>query len=280
MAEEEVVTEQPVKTEEKTAEQTTEVKEVTTEAQPDPVMEQALSQGWVDKDEWVSQGKPPGDWRSAEVFLERGEFMRKTSNLSKENKGLRQTVRELADLNKKVAEFERDKVLSELKSQKVQAMKDDDFERASDLDEQILELKSIPAPEIRVDDDRSSIQESVNAWVEKNQWYKNDSNLQQKANILMAGYKALHRNVTPDDLFSYVEREIRKSNPEKFRPKEATQKVAGGERTTKPQKSGKSLPRLSDLDFEHQKIARNFAEFAGIPVEETIKQWIELGEIS
>jgi len=45
--------------------------------------------GYMTKDAWVASGKEPGDWVSEEVFKERGERIKQTAALKKENAEIR-----------------------------------------------------------------------------------------------------------------------------------------------------------------------------------------------
>ena len=172
----------------------------------DPAEALARSGGWVSKNEWIEQGKDPALWRDAPIFNERGEFMRKISNLSKQVKSQASTMKELADHHKHVAEFERSKILNELKKQKADAMRDDNFERVVELDDQISDIKNAAVPDIQVSvpDEKSGIEDMAKQWVSRNKWYENDLDLRNQANVLMAGHKAMNPNAAPEDIFAFA----------------------------------------------------------------------------
>src|SRR3990167_5906236 len=261
--------------------ETPETPQETETPEVDPAETLARSGGWVSKDEWTEQGKDPALWRDAPIFNERGEFMRKISNLSKQVKSQASAMKDLADHHKRVAEFERSKILNELKKQKADAMREDNFERVVELDDQISDIKNTAVPDIQVPqpDEKSAIEEMANQWVASNQWYKNDPDLRNQANVLMAGHKAMNPNAAPEDIFAFAATGVRSANPAKFKPASGASPVASGERTTAPRGGKKSMPKLSDLDFEHQKVARNFESLGIMPADEYIAELVKTGEI-
>ena len=64
--------------------------------------------------------------------------------------------------------------------------------------------------------------EKFEAWKAQNEWYVKDGELQQEANTIGIGYGAAHPTATPEAVFAYVEKTIKKLYPEKF---EGTRKV-------------------------------------------------------
>lgn len=281
---EETETQEPVKQDEaevQAAETTPEAETTETET-PDPQEALARQGGWVPQDDWIGQGKDPALWRDAQIFNERGEFMRKISNLSKRVKSQDETLSQLAEHHKKVAEFERNKVLNELKKQKVDALRDDNHERVVEIDDEINDLKAMQIPDVQVNvnDARAELEESAKAWVGRNQWYEHDQDLRAQANIFMAGYRANNPQATPERIFEFAETQIRKSNPDKFRPKGGASPVASSERTTHARsKTGKAYPKLSEIDFEYQKIARNFEALGVMKADAYIKELVDTGVI-
>ena len=179
----------------------------------------ARTQGWVSQAEWTEAGNSADDWVDARYFNERGELYRKISNLSKKQKQTEQTLRDLSEHHKKVAELERDKLLGELKRQKTDALENSDFNRVTEIDDEMATIRSEPLPEVETPDPATEVEEAAKDWISRNPWYETDAELQKQASILMTGYRSLNPQAGLEEVFDYASREIKKMNPQKFRPK-------------------------------------------------------------
>ena len=245
--------------------------------------DKARAGGWVSKGEWVEQGNDEEDHRSAREFNERGELFRKISNQSKALKQTKETLNTLAAHHQKVAEYERDKVLGELKQQKIAALQDDDHARVVDIDEEIQNVKSstIDVPQVdNSDPDVADAELAAQEWVSRNQWYETNPVLQKEANMAMAGYRAVNTDATPDEIFDYASKQVRKTNPEHFRSNDtASSKVSGG-RTGGGQGGGKTMPSMSDLDFDTQKTVKSMCAMTDMSEQKYIEELVKTGAIA
>ena len=83
-----------------------------------PVEEKASEMGWMPKEAWVEAGKDPGQWRSAELFVELEPLFGKIESLKREVRGTKQTLEAFKQHHAKVRETEYKHALEDLKTQK------------------------------------------------------------------------------------------------------------------------------------------------------------------
>src|ERR1700744_3154427 len=99
-----------------------------------PTQQEALSQGWVPKEEFDGDAER---WVDAGEFLRRGELFRKIESQSKELKDVRKALAELAKHNSKIREVEYARAIEGLKAQKKEALSKGDADRVVDIDDKI-----------------------------------------------------------------------------------------------------------------------------------------------
>jgi len=153
----------------------------------------ARRQGWVSADEWAEQGRDIKDHRSAEYFLLKGEFIEKhkqqearIAEYEADRQLANQTIRQLAENQKKAAEVERKKLIKELKVQRREALEDGDHVRVDQIEDQMEEVKEEartepvtpePAPQPNNQGlDPVRVQAAFDAWkaLPENSWYGTD----------------------------------------------------------------------------------------------------------
>lgn len=216
--------------------QTTQVKEPTVT----PDEEQALAAGWVPKDEWVEQGRPAEEWRSAKEFNERGELFRSIHQIKRELRQKDAALTALQRHHQYVFEKAHQTALAELKREKRQAMRDDDMARVAELDEKIDDLQVQTENERKVLTQQTQVNTNQGphpdfvAWVERNTWYSTDTELQELADGLGMAYASKHPGIQPQAVLQYVETTIKKQFPDKFGNKRAAPSaVVGADKTIK-----------------------------------------------
>lgn len=225
--------------------------------------QEAISKGW--KPEGV-EGKRN---LSAEEFLDREKFYNDIHNLQRQNKKLQQDLDNLAKFQKKVREDERKRVISELTAKKRQAMEDSDFDKVAEIDTKIFEEMSAKEEEPVV---QSNTTEAFSEWVSENRWYNTDSDMREYADTIGVGYANRNPNKTPEEVFEYVTKEVKKHFTEKFGEKPpSNNKVASTTRTTaKPKGAGITAKELSE---EERQIMRTIIRSGALTEEEYLKEY-------
>lgn len=183
----------------------------------------ARAQGWKPEEEWSGD---PADWVPAKEFLGRQSLFDKIHSLRTENKKLSSDIEVIKNYVSQMSQVEYNRALNDLRAQKREAIKEADVEATEEIDKQIGNLQqarqqpavnAVPPPEF-------------NEWIRDNQWYSDDLELRQEADILGAGYvnNATQNGKTASvaDTLKYVSGKIKRMYPEKFEQTATKKKVA------------------------------------------------------
>jgi len=245
----------------------------------DPVVEKAMSQGWVEKEDWVSQGKDPADWRDAQTFVDKGELFERISKQNRELRQLKENYEQLSQHHAKVREMERAKALQELKRAKAVALENGDYEAVTDVDEKILDIRQEATQEVAAAPQGESYE--FLSFKEKNPWYGSDTELTEEADTLGVGY-ATRTGKSEQEVLTYVEKTMKRLHPDKFggAPKAGQATSVGTPSTTSKKSGGTKKYSERDLTFEQKSIAKRFVQSGALKtVQEYVDQLVEIGEL-
>lgn len=250
-----------------------------TEAQSNPHESKASELGWVSKEEWVEQGKDPDDWKPAKLFLEHGDMIGKIRSQAKELDDTRRAMQFVHAKNQEVYARGYQQAITELRQQKRAALADGDFVKADELDEKIdvtkAELTKVvhtPPPVVQNQVDPKFIE-----WSKRNGWY-GEPRLQKFADAIAIEYININKGqVTPDDVFDFVEKEIKKEFPHKF-PKK-TQGAPNPDGEGRANKGGTTSNRLepklaqaeANMSDQEKSIMRTMIRQTGMTKEKYLK---------
>lgn len=179
-----------------------------------PTQQEALSQGWVPKEEFEGDAEK---WVDAGEFIRRGELFRKIESQSKELKDVRKALAELAKHNSKIREVEYQRALDALKQEKKNALSEGDADRVVDLDEKIDLVKTQQRQ-----DQQASAREVVpqemhpelKNWINRNGWYETTSSMRGWADA--RGVELAQEGKSPNEVLTALEKEVKTRFPEKF----------------------------------------------------------------
>ena len=217
----------------------------------DPILEKAISMGY--NPEGV-EGKRN---LSPEEFVDRQKLYDDIRNLKKQNKKLAGDVNNLTKYQDRIREDERKQVMEELRRDKIQALKDEDYDKVADIDDKIADERSKSAA--TESNENSENSPEFDSWVEDNQWYNKDVDLKVEADMLGEKYWRANPEKDIEEVFEYVGKTIRKLNPDKFENEGRRKPSAvegGGRRPAKKPKEDKNTLKASDLSPEEQSIMR------------------------
>ena len=234
--------------------------EVVETVEPTPTEQEAMSQGWVSKEEWVESGRDEGDWRPAKEFVERGEIFKTLHSVKRELKQEKAAREALQKHHQYVFEKAHLKAVDDLKRERRAAIRAEDFETAEAIAEEMDDLKEKHEQEkkvVQAETQKAVVQEGEHPefqmWVEKNKWYLLDNDLRDFADATALVYMKRHSDATPAVLLNHVEKELRGKFPDKFGVKKAAPNaVAGVNRVAK--QGNKSVDVELD-DFEQEIMA-------------------------
>ena len=194
-----------------------------------PTEVSAREQGWVSKEEWEAEGKDAEAWRPAKEFVDRGELYKSIHSTKRE---LKQTQAALGALQKHhayVFEKAQKAALDELKREKRQAIRNEDFGLLEKVEEDIEELtKEQTAEREAFNEAQQTVAAQTTgthpdfvAWQEEHTWYTKDEELRDFADFKGIKYAQKNPGVSPSVVLEYVAKEVRKQFPDKFGVKKA-----------------------------------------------------------
>lgn len=180
------------------------------------VEQRAMAQGWVPEDQYTGHDK----WRSAEEFLDRGEFFSKIDQQNRRIKAQEQTVHELKKHLEKVRRTEYQRALDTLRAERKNAFVDGDVDALERAEQRIDTLKEEYQKEVvaaaQVEQNTEpTLPPAVQAWVNRNSWYNTDKAMKIYADQLgteLAGAGMLE----PNAILAEVERRVKKEFAHKF----------------------------------------------------------------
>lgn len=246
--------------------------------------EQARQEGWVPFDEWDGS---PGDWVDAPEFNVRGSLMKRIQKQSREIADLKRTsqeqikaLKELGDHNRKVAEYEYQRAIKDLRAKKKEALDEGDSDQVLSIDDQLDQLKEAQAENKKLasqenqdtgsqnapDPKTAELADYMQTWASKpeNAWFVD--NVAMRNTALELGDKILARdpNIDLDELFSEVSKQTKKAFGKAKSPSEAAVDDSGdasGAARAKASgnKSGGKKYSSSRLSSEQLKIAKTLA---------------------
>jgi len=243
--------------------------------EPQEIKDAAGSQGWTDFNKWVEDGKDAKEWRPASVFIERGELFKQHASLKKRSDELTSQLKVLGDHNKKMAKVEYDKAVRELKSEKLQALENQDHQRVMDIDEELLQVKEVVNDPINLEDITFDVWQADSA----HDWYK-DPVMRQQADAAGSTFRQDNPEALASEVYAYAEDYVKKQNPQQFKIKDvAYSKVGSSERTTGDAGDNKErLPSIKSMPFEFRKVAESFEQQGIMSVKDYMQQTADVAK--
>ena len=206
------------------------------DAQDIAVKEKAKSLGWKPRTEY---DKDPADWVSAREFLARQSFFDKIKTQSNEIRNLRDDIKAMTQHFSQMKEVEYKRALSELKSERKDAIASGDSAKAESVSDQITEIETARTVAKTVPQAQANYGAAeFESFKQRNGWYNTDADLTKKANAVGIGYAQMNPNASPSQVLEYVEEAMRPS----IQPKKTIAPAspdAGGVRVGAKGKGGK-----------------------------------------
>ena len=232
------------------------------EARPASVEDDARAQGWVPKSEFKGD---PKDWRSAEVFVERGPLMKHIKELNRKMESL-VTLSEQTSQRAKAAEIVGyKKAVADMKAARTEALEMGDTLRADKLTDTIAQTQSyVQAVEAQAS--QPSIPVEVQNFIEKHKdtWLNYNSPLNCAMTNFAMTYEQQIREQNPGiswaEVGEIVEAAVVESFPQAF-PKKHTSSPPP---TTSPRKTERmntsGVSTIHDLPAEARQVYNTVAE--------------------
>ena len=198
------------------------VVEEVVEPQFTPVETDAMEQGWLPKEQWEESGKDPAEWRTAKEFKERGEFFKTIHQTKRELKQTQTSLDALRKHHNFVFDQAYRKAKVELRKERRDAIKSEDFERLDEIETEIDKLddeystqKTQMQTEVAQAQNTGTPPE-FEVWQSRNSWYTEDQDLHDYADAQGLIYTRRNPGANPLDVLRHVEADVKKKFPEKF----------------------------------------------------------------
>jgi len=242
---------------------------------------EAREQGWLPEEEFKA-AYPDKKWRDAEDFVERGEFMNRIKSLDYRNrtqeKKLSKMAADVGGMKEAFAiakEAERKRARREIMAERDQAVKDEDSDKAAELETRLDELNETPKAPDQKDEISAEEERIQQEWADKNKWFATEPELQAHAMsyaaVLMKNNKD---NLIGMDFLDKVAEETKKRYPEKFpdEQKRTPPKVGAARHGASGDVDISSLPQ------EYKDALKVYSDMGKDP-KTIIKQWQSIGAI-
>lgn len=211
----------------------------------------------------------------AKEFVQRAPLYDKLKTQNKRLKDQEKALKDMAGHIQSIQDAAYKKAMSDLNREKREAVENADFERVTQIDQTIEELKPIkPVP--KTDDGVNPV---ITEWVNRpeNKWFTTDKKLQAFAIAYQDSLLKDDPTLDPEESLKEVSKAVKKAFPDKFTnpARIAAPVIDGGTSSDK----GKKNYTYRDLTEDQRKIADRF-ERTGIMKKETyIKQLADSGLI-
>ena len=233
--------------------------------------QQAMDQGWMPKEKWVESGKPEGEHRSAKEFIDRTDLYKRIEHLNRDNKDLRKAMTDLMEHNKRMDQVAYNRAMDSLRSAKKQALEDGDADRVVEIDDQLLDLKTAQRQAPAQQQPAQEIHPEFKDWVDRNTWYNKNAELRSDADTAGIAFKRNNPHASPAEVLDYVEKFIRKANPEMFQ----TKKAAPPSPESSDRSANKPSPKASvSLTEDESRAMKRFVRM-GVMTEDEYKNQIK-----
>lgn len=184
----------------------------------------AANMGWVPQDKWTQD---PKRWVDAKTFIERGEHVlpivlaqkreleARVKELQKGQQELDADVRQFREMTERQLKTEYEAKLRDALERRQAAITEQDGEAFNEADLEVAKLRAEAAAP-KETKAAPPVHPDYAPWLEQNQWYATDEELQLDANII--GARLVKRNPTLQgkSLYEAVAAEVKKRNPDKF----------------------------------------------------------------
>lgn len=244
--------------------------------------EKAIARGWVPKEDWVEAGNKEEDWKPAKVFNEHGEMIGKIRAYERKVAEQDRAIQFMHQKSQEVYESGYQAALKQLRQEKREALAEGDLVKADEIDEKIDEtrqkisqVRAAPPPA------QPQVDPEFVAWVEQNPWY-NEGVMQKFADALAIEYINVNKGqVTAADVRDFVEKEVKKEFPHKFKqtPRSAPSPDGDGRGATgKTGGSGRLDSRLAqakaNMTDEERGIMKTMIRSTGMTEQEYLKMYL------
>ena len=241
-----------------------------------PVEQQASEQGWVPKADWEAAGRDVNEWRPAKEFVDRGELYKSIHTTKRELKQTQIALDALQRHHKYVFEKAHEQAIRDMRAEKRLALRNEDFERMEEIETEIEQLQDTHKQEVAqiaaaTAAQTPAVAPAFQSFVDRNSWYLTDKSLRDEADAI--GFIFLNNQGNKDELFSHVEKEMKRKFPEKFGVRRAAPNAVAAVDKTNKKAAKDDFP----MTQEERKIMMTFVDKGIMTEKEYIAELKKVG---
>lgn len=225
------------------------------EPQYSEIEQEAMAKGW----------KPDGaegkKFLSAEEFLDRQPIYDEIGKLKKLVNQQKKSMESFQQHHEATIRRMEESKERELQKLKRKALDDADLDKVEQYDEELeqhrKQTQARRATETPSTTEASPEVEYFNSWVEKNSWYEDDVILRGAANTVGTQIQNSGKQLTLEEFYATVEKEVRKQYPDRFPDYRKPQHSAVEADTSRGRGTGKRRYTERDLDPDTRAMMNN-----------------------
>jgi len=260
------------------------------------VIQEAVSQGWVSKEKYRGDEK---DWVDAETFVKRGREILPILRKNNENllKELNQTKENLKEFKQAADEFKKfqkatydrkakdlENQVEQLREARAQAISDGDGKRVNALDDAIdtakEEVKQAKDDSVKVAEVKptpnitSTIDPSLQSWLDSNDWFGKDKRHTSIANALGETIRQEMPHLTGKAFLQKLDEVLEEELPQRFGKTQRTPNFTAESGSNRPRPNqGNGKRSYNDLPSEAKQACDRFVKQKLMTKEQYVQEY-------
>lgn len=162
---------------------------------------------------WSPEGVEGKRNLSAEEFMDRKPLYDDIRNLKKRTQKLQEGLEASLKMQEGIRKREREKVIAELTAKKREALEEQEYDAVMEIDKELL------AAQTEEDETPAITNADFEEWVEENKWYHQNTEMQEYADMIGAGYYSKHPKAPMREVYEFVSKETAKRFPDEIKGK-------------------------------------------------------------
>lgn len=203
-------------------------------------------EGYISKEAWIAQGKDPDNWRSPEVYEERGKWIGRVEALETSlNKNRQDTDLQISNLNQ-LHRIQLAQTVNELESKRDAAIEDADPVVAKQIQTQLDQIKPVQQAVQYAPPEQPIKDPAVAAWELKNPWVLNPAD--RKTPYVQQQFLAYQKQgYSMDQALAAVDKDLSREFPQVNLNRQAPPAAEARSKPGGKRNAGPKTPAWDDL---------------------------------
>ena len=159
---------------------------------------------------WTPEGVEGKRNLTAEEFMDRKPLYDDIRNLKKQTRKLQDGLEASLKMQQGIREREREKVIQELNAKKREALEENEYDQVMEIDKELLAVHTQEEEPI------VNTNADFDVWVDENEWYHQNTEMREYADMIGAGYFAKHPKAPMKEVYEFVGKEAAKRFPDEL----------------------------------------------------------------